>query len=149
MENPTFKQALTALIEENGGTDPTNLNPLAAKLREYGETFSRPRLNTLMTTNLPSDSEERRAISLVLEPPSEQWLSENWLLEDYFSRRLAKFGFKLMRSHVLAKGFVEYVLEGARFRGADHSEGDLIKLHSEYRQTRELEDEIDLFDLRN
>ena len=149
MENPTFKEALNSLIGETGGTDSTSLNRPAAKLRDYDETFSRHRLNTLMTTNLPPTLEERRAISLVLEPPSEQWLSENWLLEDYFSRRLAKFGFKLMRSHVLAKGFVEYVLEGARFRGADHSEGDLIKLHSEYRQTKELEDEIDLFDLRN
>ena len=147
MGNPEFKDALRDLLENNGGLLTSNLEAVSHKLRSYDETLTTPRLQGLLKGMKPTLA-ERRAISLVLEPSSEQWLSENWLLEDIESRTLANFAFAYMRSHVLAKDFVYYVLAEARFRNEDRSDRDLAELHSTYITEREMEDEIEIFDLR-
>ena len=146
MENPKFKDVLRDLIDEDGGIGAHNLARLSENLQVHEETLTSRRLSGLLSGMQPKPM-ERRAISLVLEPESKRWLSEIWHLEDVESRRLAKLAFKQMRSHVLAKAFVEYIQEEARFRNEDHSDSELVGLHAEFRKSRELEDEIEIFGL--
>ena len=145
-ENPEFKDAFRHLLETSGGLEGSYLERISLKLRAHDETLTIGRLRRLLQ-GLPPSQAERRAISLVLEPAHQRWLSENWPLEDAGSRRLAKFAFARMKSHILAKEFVSFVREGARFRNENRSDDELVGLHTIFRDGSELEDEIDLFGL--
>ena len=147
MENPEFKGVLQELLARKVGAGEQNRKLIASKLRDHVETFTVDRLHQLLAGIQPSQA-ERIAVSLVLEPEGDQWLSENWPLEDLKSRRLAKFAFARLRSHALAIEFVGYVLVDAYFRNEDRSESVLKELLAQFRQKGELEVEIDVFDLR-
>jgi hypothetical protein len=146
-----FKDHLKTLIDANGGIGAPNLGRISKGLRSFEETFTLQRLRGLLG-GLPPAQGERQAISGVLEPESERWLSEIWLLEDEESRRLAKFAFDQTKNYVRAEGFADWVHEKTRFRNADLSDDEIRNLYGEYRGSREpkmgLEEEIELFDLK-
>jgi hypothetical protein len=144
--NTEFKEHLKTLIDADGGMAAPNLERISKLLRAFEETFTPQRLIGLLR-GLPPTQGERRAISGVLQPESERWLSEIWLLEDEESRRLAKFSFRQMRSHVLAREFVDYAQSKASFRNENSSESETGAIHNEFRELVELEVENDVFEL--
>lgn len=146
MENPEFKDALRQLFEENGGLSGPNLETISQILRTHDESFTVGRIRGLLR-GLPPSASERRAISLSMEPKSDQWLSDNWLLEDRESRRLAQFAFKQRRSHVLAKSFVENVRVESRFRNENHTHQELVEIHKRFQEYNRLQVEIEVFEL--
>ena len=148
MDNPEFKDVLRELVDLNGGISTQNLNRISEGLRIHEDAFTTGRLLALLRGQLQPTESDRRAVSLVLEPEHDRWLSEIWHLEELESRRLARFTFAHMRSHVLAKAFADYVLIEASFRNQDHTESTLAELHTQFRNDREIEDEIELFDLK-
>ena len=149
VDNPEFKKVLRELLDLNGGVGIQNVKRISEKLQPHEDAFSSTgRLLALLRGLLQPTEQDRRALSLVLEPVSDRWLSEIWRLEELESRRLARFAFAHMRSHVLAKAFVDYVLVEASFRNQDHTESSLAELHTQFRNDREIEDEIELFDLK-
>ena len=146
MENPKFKDALRDLLNSSALVDAADLDSVSESLRSHDEPFTVGRLVGLLR-GLPPSASERRAISLVLEAASDRWLSDNWLLEDVKSRNLAQIAFKQMRSHVLAKAFVEYVQVEAPFRNQNHSEKDLVEIHARFKDDFRTPVEIEVFDI--
>ena len=110
-----FKDRLRELIESNGGLSIENLQKVAIEVREFKPDFSPQYLSRLLQGHPPNDN-DRRAISRTLEPVSQRWLSEYWLLEDTVSRGLALFAFPRVESHVMTKDFVDYATDSVRFR---------------------------------
>ena len=154
-----FKDRLRELIESNGGLSIANLQKVAIEVREFKPDFSPQYLSRLLQGHPPNDN-DRRAISRTLEPVSQRWLSEYWLLEDTVSRELALFAYPRLQSHVMTKEFVDYAKSSVRFRNRSMapSETELGSVLEEYRSGRgskrlhndhnsSAEDEIDIFGL--
>ncbi len=147
-EEMSYRSALLDLIEQNGGTDESNLRRISQELKTHEETFTARRLKNLLTLGLRPTQEERRAVSLVLEPQSERWISENWLLEDIASRKVVKIALDCTKSHVMVKEIVDHVHGEVSFRNEDLSGSDLNDLCKQFLEDREKEDEIELFGLK-
>jgi hypothetical protein len=74
-------------------------------------------------------------------------MSEHWNLEDQESRRCAKIALENTRSHVIAKEFVDHVVEETSFRNESLSDGDIRGLYEDYRTSKEPLEEIAQFGL--
>ena len=141
-----FKDYLRLLIEYNGGASQDNMQRWVGKMRKIKPDFSVQRLQNLLRGHRPSD-DERFAVCQVLEPESERWMSAHWNVEDQESRRCAKIALENTRSHVIAKEFVDYVVEEASFRNESLSDNDIRGLYKDYRTSNELLEEIAQFGL--
>ena len=146
MEKPQFKDVLRDLLGRNSISFDSTMEEVSYRLRTQEETLTFGRLRGLLSGMQPSVT-ERRAISLVLEPVADQWLSENWNLEDLEPRRVARFDFARTGNRTSAKKFVDFVLSEASYRNDVLSDSELAILHQEFPGISTLDEEIDLFHL--
>ena len=142
-----FKDCLRELMEANGGMTAQNIMEIAQRIRKIKPDVSPQYFQALLRGQPPTD-DERWAISQVLEPESERWMSRIWRLEDDERRRVAKYAYSETQNEGLATAFVDFVLAEASFRDGELPESELGILFSEFRSVRSLEDEIDLFELK-
>ena len=142
-----FKECLRELVVANGGITAENVLEIAQRIRKIKADFSPQYFQGLLRGQPPTD-DDRWALSQVLEPESERWMSRIWRLEDYDRRRIAKYAYSETRNEGLATAFVDFVLAEASFRDGELPESELGILFSEFRSVRSLEDEIDLFELK-
>ena len=147
MGKANFKDVLRDLIEKNGGLGRGNLERLSDKIREIKPDFSAAYLRRLLS-GYPPSREDREAISQVLEPESERWMSMHWDVEDVDNRELATWAAQYTKSHVLVKKFVDDLLDRVSYRDKKLSENDAHIILRELYEENRWKVEIDLFQLQ-
>ena len=147
MGKANFKDALRDLIEKNGGLNRGNLERLSDKIREIKPNFSAAYLRRLLS-GYPPSREDREAISQVLEPESERWMSMYWDVEDVDKRELARLASQHTKSPVLAKELVDGLLDRVSYRDKKLSENDVHRIFEELHWGKMQEVEIDVFQLQ-
>ena len=147
MESPAFKDILRDLIERNGGVNHSNLVRLSDKIREFKPEFSVAYMRRLLFGHPPSPK-DREAISQVLEPSSERWMSTYWRVEEVDNRQLAKLALEFTKSRMLAAKLVSDLSERVSYRNMSLSDDEARKIFGELHSENMLEVEIDVFQLQ-
>ena len=144
MRNPDFKDVLQEMIEKNGGLNRDNLLRLSDKIRRFKPEFSAAYLQRLLSGHPPS-REDREAISQVMEPAAEKWMSMYWGVEEVGHRRFARIASRHTKSPVIAKELVEGLLDEVNYRNMALPDHDVEKILKDLISMKELEDEFKLF----
>ena len=144
MENIEFKDVLVGLLTAHGGTGSQNLSRIARLVRDQKPDFSEDRLHRLIQGFTPSD-EDRKAISVVLEPPAKRWFSDFWLAEDYNSRRLAEIALRHTKSPLIAKELVDSFSDEVSYRNETFNSSEAAMVMAEKFATNKWNDELALF----
>ena len=135
------------MVEISGGPTAENIARIALLIREIKPDFSPQYLQTLLRGQPPTN-DDRYAISQVLEPEAERWVTRIWRLEDLEPRRLAKYAYLGTRNREQSIEFVDFVLSEARFRDGELPDHEIGTLFREFSSNQALEDEIELFGLK-
>lgn len=146
MKNPDFKDVLRELIEKNGGLSRSNMVRLSDKIREFKPEFSAAYLRRLLS-GLPPSREDRAAISQVLEPASERWMSIHWNVEEVENRYLATLALQHTKSPVIAAKLVDDLLVRVNYRDRSLSENEVHQIFRELYWENMPEVEMDVFQL--
>ena len=144
MGNREFKDVLAELLESNGGTGGDNLLRISKLLRNIKPDFTEVYLQRLLR-GLPPSEEDRKAISVVLEPPAKRWVSDFWEAEDDYSRRLAEIALRYTKSPLIAKELVDSFSAEVSYRNEMFNSSEAESVMAEIFANKKWNEELALF----